>query len=412
MMPVRKVRNVRNGAPGHISLVGGRSRGTTLTEVLMSMLILSIGVICLATLFPVGMINSVRASKLTRATMLRNNCDAMIDVLPHLVHDPDVDGNVFEHNNRIYAVDPFGFVHVGGTFGPLTRYHAGYNTEAKATNLVMLPDNWDDNDGQKRGVPELLQATWVQVPQSLNLIDVEVALSSTPTVIPCRVILLDPDGQQSWVRAITSVDLGTRRIYWSDTETVPTTAKVTEVRVEIFNGKYSWMLTVRKSAYASGSAPASVDAVVFFNRPASVANEATYIATFGRGADRQPGVAGFDDDNNGTVDDASEVLWPGTDDLSTIELIWSEDLDDDGQLDNGEDANGNGQLDISPYPPGKIVPGGYVFDPDNGQWYKITQVLATDRGWADLQLDRIVVGVGKRALAPAGIVAVYSLGTK
>ena len=211
---------------------------------------------------------------------------------------------------------------------------------------------------------------------------------------------------------LTSVDRGTRRIYWSDAETVPTTAKVTEVRVEIFNGKYSWMLTVRKSAYASGSAPASVDAVVFFNRPASVANEATYIATFGRGADRQPGVAGVDDDNNGTVDDASEVLWPGTDDLSTIELIWSEDLDNDGQLDNGEDANGNGQLDISPYPPRKIVPGGYVFDPDNGQWYKITQVLATDRGWADLQLDRIVVGVGKRALAPAGIVAVYSLGTK
>ncbi|MFP6700468.1 MAG: hypothetical protein VB861_01920 [Planctomycetaceae bacterium] len=387
-------------------------RGATLTEVLMSMLILSIGVICLATLFPVGMLNSVRASKLTKATMLRNNCDAMLDILPHLVHDPDLDGNQLEHNNRIYAVDPFGFVHVGGGFGPLTRYHAGYNTDAKATNLVMLPDNWDDNDGQQRGAPEILQADWVQVPQSLNLIDVQVALANSPTVIPCRVILLDLDGQQSWVRNITSVNPATRRIYWLASESVPTTAKVTEVRVEIFNGKYSWMLTVRKPAYANGAAPASVDAVVFFNRPASVANEATYIATFGRGADRMPGWAGVDDDNNGTIDDNSELLWPDTDDLSTVDLIWSEDLDNDGQLDADEDINGNGQLDVSPYPPSRAVAGGYIFDTANGQWYKILQVLGTANGSADLQLDRMVTRVGNQAMAPSGIVAVYSLGTK
>jgi hypothetical protein len=357
----------------------------------MSMLILSIGVICLATLFPVGMLNSVRASKLTRATMLRNNCDAMLDILPHLVHDPDLDGNVLEHNNRIYAVDPFGFVHVGGNFGPLTRYHAGYNTDAKATNLVMLPDNWDDNDGQQRGAPEILQADWVQVPQSLNLIDVQVALANSPTVIPCRVILLDPDGQQSWIRTITSVNTVTRRIYWSASESVPTTAKVTEVRVEIFNGKYSWMLTVRKPAYANDAAPASVDAVVFFNRPASIANEATYIATFGRGADRIAGNA---------------------DDLDTIELIWDEDVNKNGQLDANEDANGNGQHDVSPYPPQRVVPGGYVFDPENGQWYKILQVLGTTNGSADLQLDRIVTRASSQVMAPSGIVAVYSLGTK
>jgi hypothetical protein len=388
MMPLRHDPHAR-----HASQVAPATlrRGATLTEVLMSMLILSIGVICLATLFPVGMLNSVRASKLTKATMLRNNCDAMLDILPHLVHDPDLNGNVLEHNNRIYAVDPFGFVHVGGSFGPLTRYHAGYNTDAKATNLVMLPDNWDDNDGQQRGAPEILQANWVQVPQSLNLIDVQIALANSPTVIPCRVILLDPDGQQSWVRNIISVNPATRRIYWSASESVPTTAKVTEVRVEIFNGKYSWMLTVRKPAYANGAAPASVDAVVFFNRPASVANEDTYFATFGSGADRIVGNA---------------------DDLDTVELIWNEDVNGNGILDPGEDFDNDNLIDKSPYPPSRAVAGGYIFDPENGQWYKILRVLRTTNGSADLQLDRIVTRASSQAMAPSGIVAVYSLGTK
>lgn len=36
------------------------------------------------------------------------------------------------------------------------------------------------------------------------------------------------------------------------------------------------------------------------------------------GADRQPGKAGVDDDANGTVDDWSEILFPGSDDFETV----------------------------------------------------------------------------------------------
>jgi cytochrome c oxidase subunit 2 len=36
------------------------------------------------------------------------------------------------------------------------------------------------------------------------------------------------------------------------------------------------------------------------------------------GADRQPGKAGVDDDDNGSVDDWSEILFPGSDDFETV----------------------------------------------------------------------------------------------
>ena len=340
--------------------------------------------------------------------MLRNNCDAMVDVLPYLVHDPDVDNDTLEHNNKIYTVDPYGFHRVGGPqpgmFGPLQRFHGGCMTEAQAVNLVMLPDNWEDNDGLNRGAPEALQNNWVQVGDSFNLIDLQVALGSNPT-IPCRIFLVDLAGQQSYVRTVSSVDVTTRRIYWAAGEPVPTTAKVTEVRAEIWNAKYSWMLTIRKPAFSSGAAPASVDAVVFFNRPTAVSNEATYIGTFGRGADRQPGVAGVDDDGNNTTDDASEIGWPGSDDASTIHLVWDESVD-------GVDVDGNGSIDTSPYEPDNVARGSWVFDPTNGQWYRIIEVMSRTDGSANLRLDREVVGTGFMAMAPAGIVAVYPLGTK
>ena len=99
--------------------------GVTLTEVLMSMLIMSIGVVGVAALFPVAILRSIQASQLTSAALARYNAEAAVDVFQSpaaglemtLVHDPDGDGNTVEHYrlpaNRRYVVDPLGyFIHL------------------------------------------------------------------------------------------------------------------------------------------------------------------------------------------------------------------------------------------------------------------------------------------------------------
>ncbi|MCX7422034.1 MAG: hypothetical protein NT013_21170 [Planctomycetia bacterium] len=63
--------------------------GTTLTEVLMSLLIMSIGVMQVATLFPIAALRTLEANKQTNTTVSRFTIESLIDVDPQLVHNPD-----------------------------------------------------------------------------------------------------------------------------------------------------------------------------------------------------------------------------------------------------------------------------------------------------------------------------------
>ena len=61
-----------------------RRPGATLSEVLISLLVMSIGVVSLATLFPISVLRSVQANQLTNAANLRYNVEAMLSVKPEL----------------------------------------------------------------------------------------------------------------------------------------------------------------------------------------------------------------------------------------------------------------------------------------------------------------------------------------
>lgn len=69
--------------------------GTTLTEVLMSLMIMSIGVVSVATLFPIATMRTLEANKQTVSTIARFNAEPAIDTFvdslgrPALVHNPD-----------------------------------------------------------------------------------------------------------------------------------------------------------------------------------------------------------------------------------------------------------------------------------------------------------------------------------
>jgi len=58
-----------------------RNGGSTLTEVLIATMVLSIGVISVGTLFPLSLARAIRANQVTQSTIHRYNCEAQIEAL-------------------------------------------------------------------------------------------------------------------------------------------------------------------------------------------------------------------------------------------------------------------------------------------------------------------------------------------
>jgi prepilin-type N-terminal cleavage/methylation domain-containing protein len=88
-------------------------QGVTLIEVLMSLMIMSIGVASVAALFPISVLRTVQANQLTNGAIVKYNVEAMLQSDPTWIIDPDRDGDLVEHfrlpQNRNYVVDPIGF---------------------------------------------------------------------------------------------------------------------------------------------------------------------------------------------------------------------------------------------------------------------------------------------------------------
>src|SRR5262245_38569273 len=76
------------GVPRSHRLRGGRADkcrpGTTLSEVLISLLVMSVGVVSLATLFPISVLRSLQATHLTNAANLRYNVESFLSIRPQL----------------------------------------------------------------------------------------------------------------------------------------------------------------------------------------------------------------------------------------------------------------------------------------------------------------------------------------
>src|SRR5690606_29731618 len=68
------------------SLFQSRS-GATLVEVLMSLLIMSIGIVSVFTLFPLSIVSSIRATQLTHGRILRDNISELVHTAPDIL-DP------------------------------------------------------------------------------------------------------------------------------------------------------------------------------------------------------------------------------------------------------------------------------------------------------------------------------------
>lgn len=85
----------------------------TLMEVLMSCAIMTIGVVMVATVFPLSTLRVLEASRQTNSTIVRFGAEALIDVDPMFLHSPNtpypVPPNSSAFNGRVYFVDPYGY---------------------------------------------------------------------------------------------------------------------------------------------------------------------------------------------------------------------------------------------------------------------------------------------------------------
>src|SRR5271168_3738690 len=95
-------------------------RGVTLAETLVSILIMSIGVILLSTLLPISILRTAQATQLTQAVMLRNNAESAVESNLGIINNSQICGY-----QGTGILDPLGYSLVGSgatsaSFGSLS----------------------------------------------------------------------------------------------------------------------------------------------------------------------------------------------------------------------------------------------------------------------------------------------------
>lgn len=347
--------------------------GSTLIEVLMSILIMSIGVVSIMTLFPLAVLRSLHATQLTQGTILRYNAEEIIDHSPIFLHLPGNSTDYLDYVNENYVVDPYGWANLrigasglednfGNDLGAVNTDIIRYKSEQYFADLgfsgaadpstdlayehVGTKDNWNEIIS---GYPTSSTLSSVTFPAGTDFTGSLVASENG------RIVLFDVDGKHSEWRKITSIAGDT--VNW--TKALPVSFEVGKAKIERVENTYSWMITVNKDLVGV----ARVSLVVFFRRSFNPQDENIYTLT----------------QVSPNVYDEYQVNWG------------------------------------APYDP-KIDKGGYVFDHNNCRWY---QILSVERsaGSAILKLDIPNEMIEKeetfsKGIFLPGIVRVYSLGSK
>lgn len=374
--------------------------GVTLVEVLVSMIIMSIGIVLLATLLPISILRTAQATQLTQAVFLRNNAEAFVESNPGLLSGIAT--------NSFGVVDPLGNLLVtpaqpfGGTGGLPRTFPA--LTLAEAESVAQLPDSW--SPVLEGAVTPNLAAS----PQSVTFngatitgLNVRNGSTANANNAPHRMVLLDGTGKLAVIQPLFQVS-GQNLSWWNVDNTgtslttgpsLPTLFIPARVRVEAMQRRFTWLMTVRKKliSAADNSWAADIDVAVFFNRSFKIDDEFVHTVTpIASGVDGQPGVANVDDDGNGTADiDPGETGTIGSDDNRTLDV----------------------DLTGKPY----LKKGGFMLEPLQLKWYRIVNVIPINANFTRILLDQdIRIPQGGTTISNGifmkGIVDVYSLGTR
>jgi hypothetical protein len=415
---IRSVRRHRRLEDRLVRMQQDFRKGATLTEVLIALLIMSIGLVALAVLFPISVLRSIKATQFTTATDNRYNAEAMIALFPNMIRNPDyqidpvtlkIAANTW--NNSNFIVDPLGYAKNGGSGnnfsnyfgnnpnlpnpGPLTaapvagswqalRRFPGpggaATTESTADYLVTMPDSWVL---QYQGFMTAGSAVPAAGTTQIDVGGLSATLFALTAGIQARAVIFSVDGLSSQTRYLTQVTGNT--IQWSENangvdangdgtfEDYPLPTSFTpggKVRIELQERRYSWLLTVRKDTLGG----ASVDVVVFFKRKFDI--------------------------------NTDEYLFPATFTSGSNQVVVQYPLG----------INPATNQEYKPF----MHKGNYIFDANNAFWYRVSNVNDNGKGTAQITLDvpanatspAAAAGVGPYAMFPRNIVDVYPLGGK
>ena len=442
--------------------------GVTLTEVLMSVMIMGIGVVSLATLFPISTLRVLDATNRTNSTVARFNAEGTIGSFPTMVSDPDGIADAVDTTPEAgtnYVVDPLGWYELRAQSGtaPLvyeynrppptsvfqitqppiaqqTRYlgdnvtsPALFTSIDVARRIASLPDTtidfgegFPDPEGTNPGAYVRASVTAPITGLTMPVGEVDLSLFSLPPTAPSyqdptgyQVTIFDITGDYSEIRQIESV--AGQTINWPSR---PLPARFSPivglVRIERVEPYYSWMLTVRNGV----SGQAAVDVVVFSKRDFSELSEQLYVGDLRKytlGDDLVPGTLNSDLNGDGTDHNLGDLGHPLSDDQpnNRVTFDWDPAL-----------------YSTAPDKP-FLRRGGFVFDAANALWYRILAIeespTATSATLAletvitrnntedliennsldageDINGDSIIDRGG--LIIPRGVVAVFELGAK
>ncbi len=418
--------------------------GTTLTEVLMSLMIMSIGIVSVATLFPLSTLRVLEASRQTNSTITRFSAEAVIDVDAGFLHNPDgtfppggadlTPYNSQAFRGQVYFVDPYGWqtfhrddalfpapwsppgslavasnpplrdtlgqLPLGSTVNvPLMRRHSGATMFAsvginpypmiaadsnlainRAAKLVGQPDNWK--------LITSTEVTTIATPvpgiTSLSLdTDADLTAVSVAPGVAYRAVIFDLSGQYSETRLLAANPIGQALAF---TPALPSRFDTSPTGVSPNVGKVrievlDEVYTWAMSVRKRASGPANVDVVVFFKRSFKPEHEYVYPAALRRYTLGPDGQPGVAGVNdNNNFNSANNPL---IDEVAEIGYVGSDDL-----------PNTVVTVDFSSLPAGADTPafrrGGYVCDTKNGLWYRIQNIQNATTTTVDLVLDKFI----------------------
>lgn len=244
---------------------------------------------------------------------------------------------------------------------PLLRINGSLSTLISAIDNCSGGDSWQQ---VLQAVPTNVAASSVTFPPSTDLAGI---FPAGAALVRPRVVLTSLDGSQTVVRESSGLPAG-NVVNWSAAKPLPIRflpANIGQARIEVFNRRYAWFLTVRNV----GAQP-EIKCIVTFNRSGNTAEEHAYATNFGN--------ANVDVNNDGVADgiggNQAVIAWqPGAA--------------------TGWDPEGTGANAFEPAP--LIKAGNWLFDARDASWYRIQSVDATSLStatpnWAFVTLDQTV----------------------
>jgi hypothetical protein len=424
-------------------------RASTLTEVLVALMITSIGLVSVATMFPLSILRSIKATQLTNATDVRFNAENLLDMYPDMIQNPQsrnpayqyVVGNAATNIAAVdppfptpnYIIDPLGFAAISALNGGAGVANGGsaivhqnhlehwFGNDPSAGNLPPWPANppgvpWVDTNAPN-AAPSFGLArypmTWRTMAQAHYLVTLP---DSWPlqfdTIGGNNVLGTDPNAPGTQITQITLAGLN-----YGPTATPPfpslrvvmfsadgTTSQIRNVTSLVYNAATNSTTVIWTEDLNGSGLPAGQD----FNNNGVVDHYPLPVGFATAGVATPIGIVRLEAQDPRytwlmTVRQTQPQTTPATANVDVV-VFFNRSVENIGTDELLYDAGfslGSTQVRVT-YPtalnPATNLPlkpfmkkGGFVFDANNAYWYRISNVVDNPPGAAtatsDLTLD-------------------------